>query len=85
MLLIYEITTSSNLLSYAKRLNINKSPVDYIAQDDYVANLPQFDKAIATALKSLLDSGASRTTPLALRGAIICQTMLNNHLQYLIR
>jgi len=28
--------------------------------------LEQLDKAIATALKSLLASGASRTTPLAL-------------------
>lgn len=29
-------------------------------------HLEQFDKAIATALKSLLASGGSRTTPLAL-------------------
>lgn len=32
----------------------------------YPSHLEQFDKAIATALKSLLASGASRTTPLAL-------------------
>lgn len=33
-------------------------------------HLPQFDKAMATELKSLVDSGSSRTTPFALRGAI---------------
>jgi hypothetical protein len=34
--------------------------------------LPQLDRAIATELKSLVDSGSSSTTPLALKGAIIC-------------
>lgn len=37
-----------------------------------ISYLEQFDKAIATALNSLLASGASRITPLALCGAITC-------------
>uniref|UniRef100_A0A0A9FRW5 Uncharacterized protein n=1 Tax=Arundo donax TaxID=35708 RepID=A0A0A9FRW5_ARUDO len=33
--------------------------------------LPQLERAIATELKSLVDSGSSRTTSLTLNGAII--------------
>lgn len=37
-----------------------------MAKGPQKSHLEQFDKAIATALSNLLDSGASRTTPLAL-------------------
>lgn len=43
---------------------------------NHPTHLEQFDRAIATALKSLLASGASRTTPLALCGAITWKIML---------
>lgn len=60
-------------------INSKKQCIVRVSVDDAIAKvvllaktsyLPQLDKAIATALRSLLDSGVSRSTPLALCGAI---------------